>query len=202
MKIKNNSLLDDMKSGIKVSLDIGCGKQKKEGCYGVDRIDNDSVDVVANLNEPLHVLPDNIAKYVYSSHVLEHVDDLISVMNEIYRISAPDADIVITVPHFSDVFGYSDPTHVRLFGIYSFYYFSPMGYQPSVRRVPDFYSESKFEVVSIKIDFYKKSMAEKMVAPILHRLVNINIHTQIFYERRISRLWHAAQLHFILRPLK
>lgn len=202
MKLISEELKQRIKNKKPISLDLGCGVQPKPGCFGVDHIEMEGVDVIADLNSTLELIPSNIVEYIYSSHVLEHIKDIIGIMSEIHRISTNDAIIEITVPHFSDVFGYSDPTHVRLFGIHSFFYFSPLEHQPTCRKVPDFYSSAKFLVESIKIDFYKRSYIEWLVAPLMHRLVNINLATQMFYERRLSRLWHAAQIHFVLRPIK
>jgi ubiquinone/menaquinone biosynthesis C-methylase UbiE len=47
----------------------------------------EGVDTVADLNEPLDLLPENCAEHVFSSHALEHVDKLLPLLAEIHRIT-------------------------------------------------------------------------------------------------------------------
>ena len=51
-------------------LDIGCGKNKKRGCIGLDLRKTGSVDVVADARK----LPfrEEAFDHVYSSHLIEH----------------------------------------------------------------------------------------------------------------------------------
>lgn len=84
-----------------LKLDIGCGKNKKEGFYGIDIYDFDGVDMVADLREPTWsfsripdelgprlnqvvisddrlriTLPDNSVDEVHCAHFLEHLTNL------------------------------------------------------------------------------------------------------------------------------
>jgi hypothetical protein len=201
MRILNPKLEESLgKEAIK--LDLGCGRNKREGFYAVDHLELEGVDVVADLNEPLHLLPNGCSEYIYSRHALEHVTELLSLMREIYRISRPNSTVEIVVPHFSNVYGYSDPTHVRFFGLYSMYYFVSPENQPQTRRVPAFYTDARFVINSLTIEFYRSGIIDRVLAPIFFRLVNLNIHTQDFYERRLSHLFHAWQIRYILTPEK
>jgi hypothetical protein len=44
--------------------------------------------------------------------------------------------------------------------------------------------------------------AGRAVGSAMNRLVNLNFATQNFYERRLSRLYHAWQIRFLLEPDK
>ena len=123
-------------------------------------------------------------------------------MNEIHRITTAGATIEIIVPHFSNVYAFSDPTHVRLFGLYSMYHFVSPKYQPQTRHVPDFYTDVRFRVKSLTIQFYRSSTFDKLLAPILFKIVNYNTYTQEFYERRLSHFFHAWQIRYLLEPDK
>jgi ubiquinone/menaquinone biosynthesis C-methylase UbiE len=162
----------------------------------------DGVDIVADLNEPLDLIPDNCVEYVFSQHALEHVQHLLPLLREIFRITKHDGFIEIIVPHFSNPYYYSDPTHVRFYGLYSMYYFVDESKQHAIRKVPSFYSDVRFDIESVRIEFYQLSMIDKLVVPFLSRLVNRNIQWQNFYERRLSSLFHAWQLRFHMRPDK
>jgi len=202
MKILNLRLKDDLKKEIGIKIDLGCGKNPYNGCYAVDHKEMEGVDVIADLNKPLHLFPDNCCEFIYSRMVFEHVNEFLPLMCEIHRILKPTGVIEIIVPHFSNVYGFSDPTHVRFFGLYSMNYFCSTDSQPKSRIVPSFYTDIRFEVKSIKIEFYKSGIIDHLLAPIFFRAVNINLFTQDFYERRLSSLFHAQGIRFLLRVEK
>jgi len=202
MKILNSKLEKDLAEGKAIRLDLGCGKNPRSGFYSVDHIEMDGVDVVADLNKPLNKLPNECSDYIYSRHTLEHIHEFLPLMREIHRITKSDGVVEIIVPHFSNVYGFSDPTHVRFFGLYSMYYFVSPEHQPKIRRVPAFYTDTRFLIKSITIEFYRSGILDKLLTPVLSRFVNINIYTQDFYERRLSHLFHAWQIKYILTTEK
>lgn len=202
MKIVNPKLSQEILEKRPIKIDLGCGVNARKGFYAVDHLDMDGIDIVADLNQPLHLLPDNCCEHIYSRHSLEHVKEFIPLMREIHRIARPGATIEIIVPHFSNVYGYSDPTHVRLFGLYSMYYFVSQQYQPKVRKVPDFYTKIRFRMKSLSIQFYDCSLLDKIFAPIFTRFVNFNESTQDFYERRLAFIFHAWQIRYLMEPEK
>lgn len=202
MKILNSQLKEDLASGKAVRLDFGCGRSKLAGCYGVDVKELDGVDVVADFDKHLSDLPSNCADYIFSAHTLEHIHNIIGFMEEIHRISRPEGKIEIITPHFSNVLGYSDPTHCRLFGLYSMYYFSPTELQPTTRKVPCYYSTAGFEVEKVVIEFYSETIFDKCVVPFLRRFVNWSIKTQHIYERRLAHFFHAAIIRYHLVAIK
>lgn len=196
MKIINLKLIEDFQSNKPIKLDLGSGGKGKDGCYSIDLVELKGVDIVADLNKPLDDIPDNSTEYIYSRHALEHVNELLQLMKEIYRITKPGGKIEIIVPHYSNVFSYSDPTHVRFFGLYSMFYFVPEEFQPK-RKVPAFYSDVRF-----KIEFYKYTIIDKIIRLLLTKIINSNIRLQEFYKRRLSNLIHAWQIKYIMTPLK
>lgn len=202
MKIISSRLKTDLEGHVPVKLDLGCGQSPRQGFYAVDLLEMPGVDVVADLNRPLSLLPDNSCEHLYSRHCLEHVQDFLPLMREIHRVVKPGGKIEIIVPHFSNVYGHSDPTHVRLFGLFSMYYFVRHAEQPSIRQVPEFYSDTRFHIRSIRIDFYRISWLDRIVAPILTRLVNMSFVTQNFYERRLANLFHAWEIKYVMEPEK
>lgn len=202
MRILNESVTKDLANRVDLKIDLGCGPRPKKGYYSLDILEISGVDIVADLNHPLEMLPDNSCSHIFSNHVFEHIQDLNVLMGEIFRIAKPNAIIEIVVPHFSNVFGFSDPTHIRLFGVYSFYYYVSKCNQPKLRKVPDFYTNYKYLVNSIQIEFYRLSLLDRLLVPIMRKLVNININTQVFYERRLYFLFHASQIRFFLQPDK
>src|SRR5580700_4689725 len=137
-----------IESGQGLRLNIGCGLRPRDGYFGVDQAPLPTVDILADLNQPLAELPDQCVVEIYSRHTLEHIHDLLPLMAELHRICRPDARLDIVVPHFSNPYFYSDPTHVRQFGLYTFYYFADEEDQPR-RKVPGFYAPERFRVQSV-----------------------------------------------------
>jgi predicted SAM-dependent methyltransferase len=202
MKLVNSQVEKDLAAGKPLRLDLGSGGRGPEGYYSVDHLPLEGVDIVADLNAPLTLLPDECVEAIRSNHALEHVANLLPLMREIHRITRPGGTITLTVPHFSNVYGYSDPTHVRFFGLYTMYYFVARENQPGRRKVPAFYTDFRFHVDSVRIVFYQRGFIDKLLVPLVSRLVNLNHSWQDFYERRLAFLFHAREIRYVLRPDK
>lgn len=103
-------------------IDLGCGTWKPEGFIGVDISPSPNVDVVANLNRRFP-FSDNSAEIIRAHDVVEHLDNRIHTMNELWRISKPDGLIDIRVPSTDGRGAFQDPTHVSFWNINSFMYY-------------------------------------------------------------------------------
>ena len=98
-----------------LKLNLGCGENHVNGYVNVDQ--HGAPDVRFNLEEFPWPWDDNSAEEVLMVHVLEHLgqtaESYLKIIQEIYRICAPMAQIRIIVPHHRHEYFYSDPTHVR-----------------------------------------------------------------------------------------
>jgi hypothetical protein len=200
MKIVNDELRQRLERGERVKLELGPGGRAREGFFGIDSVPLPGVDVVGDLNQPWTALPDDCVEEIYTRHTFEHLTNLLGVMRELHRVCASDARIEIVVPHFSNVYAMSDPTHVRFFGLYTMYYFVDPVEQPW-RKVPAFYSDARFRVDRIFIAFYRNSRLERWFVAAFERLVNWRFWTQECYERRFAYLFHAWEIRYLLRPV-
>lgn len=104
-------------------VDVGVGgtKQKPQAA-GLDRYPGPHVDVVADLR---HGLPfcSGVLDRVYAVHVLEHIVDLVPVMNELHRVIADDGVLHVLTPHWRSVTAVADPTHVKYLDVQTFKWF-------------------------------------------------------------------------------
>lgn len=97
-------------------LNIGCGRRTKPDMLNLDMVAMPGVDVVQNLDTFPYPFKDNYIEYVHAEDVLEHVNDIIGVMGEIWRILQPGGKLWIRGPHGAyPEQAWRDPTHKRLF---------------------------------------------------------------------------------------
>jgi ubiquinone/menaquinone biosynthesis C-methylase UbiE len=202
MKLLNPRVAADLEHGKPLRIDLGSGSRPREGFYALDHLELEGVDIVADLNRPLELLPDNCAEHVFSSHALEHVQNLLPLLSEIHRITQPGGLIELVVPHFSNPYYYSDPTHVRFFGLYTMNYFVDTDKQPDAWRVPAFYSKTRFEIESVELSFYRTNLFDRLFVPLLRCFVNRSARTQNFYERRLCWIVPAAEVRYRMRASK
>jgi SAM-dependent methyltransferase len=201
LRIVNPKVRDDLAAGRLIRLNLGVGRRPRDGYYGLDWIEMSGVDVVADLNEPFTELPDNSVEAIYTHHTLEHVVNLLPLLKEVHRVVVPGGRVEVVVPHFSNPYGYSDPTHVRFFGLYSFYYFADEADQPR-RKVPAFYLPERFAVESVDITLMPTLLLFKPVRRLATRLVNSSIWLLDWYERSWCRHFPADSMRYVLRVKK
>lgn len=104
-------------------LDLGCGTNKQPGAFGVDKHGGDGIDSVMDLDSFPWRLPSDHFYVVYMRQSLEHLNNPIEAMQELYRICAHGALIFVQVPN-----GYcpgfaQDPDHKKAWNLGSFVYF-------------------------------------------------------------------------------
>lgn len=201
MKILNPKVQDDLTAGRAIRLNLGVGSRPRAGYYGLDWIEMPGVDVVADLNQPLVGLPDNSVEAIYTHHTFEHVVNFLPLLKEIHRVMIPNGQIEVVVPHFSNPYGYSDPTHVRFFGLYSFFYFSDEIDQPK-RKVPAFYIPERFAIDAIKITMMPTLIMFKPIRRLTTKIVNSSISMLDWYERSWCRHFPADSIKYSLRVKK
>ena len=132
----------------KAVIDLGCGIRKKPNSIGMDVVALPGVDVVANM---AYGLPfrDSSIDGIYVYHVLEHMDDFLGTMGEIWRVCKDGAKAYIKVPHSASPFHtWKDPTHRRGLSIATFAYFDDTDVvrHQLVQRIIRAYDEHKAKV--------------------------------------------------------
>lgn len=193
--LKKNPLAIDLASGEKAA------RKKELGRVTTDIMDIPNIDIVCDLNEGFPFLPDNSVDEIYSVNSLEHIDNLEVLMKEIHRVLKPGGKKHLVVPHFSSPYFYSDPTHKRFFGYYTFYYYSDN--QKHLRRkVPAYYFKEKFDIQHIKLLFLTPFSWLRPFSILLGWIVNINSFTQELYEYYFSGMFPCYGLEVILKPVK
>ena len=109
--------------GGKKALDVGCGGRKLPGAMGMDILHLPGVDVVHSFNTVPWPFKDGAFDLVLMNHALEHVGDVVAVMNELHRVLKPGGRVVVQVPYFRCIDAYNDPTHAHFFTACTLDYF-------------------------------------------------------------------------------
>ena len=176
----------------KMILDIGCGFDKREGAIGIDRIAGCSADVLGDVARELP-FRDNAFDTVYCMDVLEHLPDVISAMEEIWRICKPGADVFIVAPGMSSANLHNDPTHIRAFTSRSFDYFVE-----GEKLFKYGYSHARFEKISVVYD--KESRRERRFYD--RWMAQLATRKPMFYETRLAFIYPLADISFHLKVKK
>ncbi len=166
-------------------LNLGCGKNIRKGYLNVDKIDMEGVDVVCDLERSPYPFKDDRFDYIYCDNVLEHLEDLIPVMEELCRISKNGAEIEVLVPYFANFNAFKDPTHKSFFTLDTFNYFtedSPW----------NFYTKARFRIKSRELIFPKHL---GMLSRIFNRFWKA-------YQRNLSYIFPATAIRFRLEVTK
>ena len=168
-------------------LDVGCGNDKLPGAIGIDRSADTKADVVHDLDSFPWPFEADAFDVIRCQDVVEHLDDVIRVMEELHRIAKPGAEIRIRVPHFSSVQAYTDPTHRHFFSTESFHYFLPD------QTMYPHYSDARFRQESVRLTLWRPF---RMVG--IEWLAN---HYPLRYEKMFAFRFPAQFLEFVLRPI-
>jgi hypothetical protein len=104
-------------------IDIGCGSVKQlSSSIGVDHFLQPAVDVLTDVERGLPFLDDSIDQ-VFAVHILEHVQDVVALMNEAHRVLKRNGVLHILTPYWRSGVAAADPTHIHFFSTETFKYF-------------------------------------------------------------------------------
>ncbi|NQU98265.1 methyltransferase domain-containing protein [Candidatus Woesearchaeota archaeon] len=172
-------------------LNLGSGRGVLKGYLNVDIVNLPGVDVVHDLNKIPYPFKENNFDEVFCRHFLEHVDNLILSLEEIYRISKKNAKIKIMAPYFSGQGAFNDPQHKSFFTYKTFDCFSKEGY----------YSKAKFRMLKRRIFFFsgKAFMRSKFYSWPLDFLINL---FPTFYQRFFCWIFPSSEIHYFLEVIK
>lgn len=136
--------------------------------------------MVHDLNIMPYPFADNSIEEIIADNILEHLDDVVVVMEELYRVCRNGAIIKISLPYYKSSGAFSDPTHKHFFTENSFQCFT-------VEHEYHFYTKAKFKIV-------KRELLSKNFNDPKHKLRNLlpfkkllnnflfNIYDEIYFE--------------------
>ena len=183
-------------------IELGCGGGKRDhAAVGVDLLDLAGVDIIGDALEVLSVFPDDSVDSIYSEHFMEHVAQPHLVLKEAARVLKPGGEFRAIIPHFSNPWFYSDPTHSSYFGLYTFCYW--VAKTPFRRQVPRYETPLQFELLSARHVFKSSRpfLIRHGIKKIVSCWVNLTRWTQEFYEEFLSQVMPCYEIDYLLRKL-
>lgn len=195
----NSKIKERIKNKDKIILELGPGEKKfSPETIGIDIVQKESVDIIWDLNKGFSFIEDNVVDKIISHHVLEHIENLEFLMKESFRILKKNGVFERTVPHFSNPYFYSDYTHNKFFGLYSFnYFYNENNYFH--RQVPLYYYDIRFMVEEIKLIFRSPFRIRNKVKEIFTKIVNGSNFFKEFYEENLVYIFPCYEIYFRLR---
>ncbi|MEM2772772.1 MAG: methyltransferase domain-containing protein [Candidatus Pacearchaeota archaeon] len=187
-------------------LDVGAGPFKYPGAISIDINPESKPDILWDLNNYPWPFKDNEFDMIYCSHCLEHLDNPKKALEEIWRISKPNARLILRVPHFSSRIAWGDIEHKRAFSSLLFQSFS------EEYKVLSFTS-ARFKVEKIRFRWsppYKYGLATettkklnfliRILDSIITPLANLNIDiTERFWCYWVGGM---GEIHFYAKVIK
>lgn len=198
--LDKNAVLKTLDAARPVAIELGCGPSKKDpAALGIDALDFPGVDFVGDVFEVLAAFPDGCVGACYSSHFLEHLPDTGRVLDELARVMPSGAVFSAVVPHFSNAYFYSDPTHSRTFGLYTMSYFARD--EILARKVPRYGRKPAFALESVRLGFNSPFPLRGIARRALGWCINRSRWLQEFYEENLSGMVSCYEIEYRLRRL-
>lgn len=173
-------------------LDLGCGSKKRPGAIGVDINLASGADVIHDLESVPYPFESSTADEIYLDNVLEHLDNVVTTLEEVHRIGKPGCLVRIDVPYFRSRWAAVDPTHRHAFTVDSLGYFDPTHV---------FFSQYHYSAARFSIDrvVFNERFPSTGLRAMLARAAN---HWPERYEQHISPILPLDELTFTLRVIK
>jgi hypothetical protein len=185
-------------------VNLGCGNKRREGFIGVDVGDFPAVDVRQDVMSYLRGLPNASVAEVYSRHFLEHLEPTAfgQLLDEVDRVLQPGGRVHFIVPHYSNPYFYSDPTHRLPFGVHTFSYLCERTCLH--RGVPDYARRKGWSLRKVKVGFlpYERwhlfGRRMPMLSDWLNRFVNRKSRRIELFERYWCGMLSIYEVEFFI----
>jgi ubiquinone/menaquinone biosynthesis C-methylase UbiE len=178
----------------KMKLNLGCGKDIKDGYINLDVRYIKGVYILCDLNSLPYPFKNDVFDEIYCNNILEHLNDVVETMEELHRICKSGARIVIKVPHFTCQYAFADPTHKHYFTYESFDYF--LSEKERDTKFPHWYSDVKFRMLRKKIIFSKG-----LLLPWNYVFEWLFNEIPKYYEGTFLRMFPAEQMIIVLEVI-
>jgi SAM-dependent methyltransferase len=180
-------------------INLGCGGFPLKGFINVDINKDTAADIISDLNHFPYPFKDEASNLIIIEHALEHLNEPLVAIKEIYRILMPGGKLIVKVPHFSR--GFTHPGHRSGFDLSFSYNFSPH-YQGG-------YVGVEFKLEKFRFRWFAQENLKKTVLPpvayVIAKfagiLVDMLANASPFFCSRVWAFWVGGfdeiEFHFI-----
>ena len=183
-----------------MKLNIGCGKDLKEGYVNLDVVDYGG-NQIHDLNKFHYPVEENTFDEIYASHILEHLDNFHNTVSELYRIAKPDGIIIVYAPFFLNTKYFGEPDHKIPFSIRTFDNYEFIGNRElkfyekwKLDHRTNYEGKAQFEIIEKKFITSNFSALSWM-----DYIVNIE---PVIYERFFAGVFSPEEVYFKLKVIK
>ena len=165
---------------------------------GVDAIDYPQVSIVGDAREVLAAIESESIDAIFNAHFLEHLDDLHGMLGEMARVLKVGGELTVHVPHWANPGFWSDPTHRRAFGLYTFDYLAESRrYQ---RPVPDYGNRLPLRLHDVRLAFRVDPGfgVRTWIMGQVQRQCNRSPPAQEFFELNLAQIIGCEEIRFYL----
>ncbi len=153
--------------------------------------DYPEVDVRQDAIEYLQSLPDQSVDEVYSAHFLEHLEPplFLELLKQVDRVLTLGGQARFLVPHYSNPYYYSDPTHRIAFGVHTFSYLCETTCLN--RAVPSYARIPGWSLQAVRVHFvpYARPRIWRFRLPLLSDLLNPLVNFRPLLVELFERYW-------------
>jgi len=181
-------------------LNLGCGKDIKEGYINIDIVDYGG-NMIHDINTFPYPFGENYFDEIYASHVLEHLNSFHNIITELYRILKPNGLLIVYAPFFLNTKYFGEPDHKIPFSIRTFDNYEFIGNRKlkfyekwKLNHRTNYKGKAQFEVIE------KKFITSHFAAlKWMNFIVNLE---PVIYERFFAGIFSPEEVYFKLRAVK
>lgn len=167
-------------------LNMGCGFKKLNDHWNVDIEPKCNPDQVIDFESTPWPFQDDFFTHIHADNILEHLGQnpkiFTNIIKEMYRVSAPNAEWYVNVPHHRCDLFYDDYTHVRIITQKTFRMFDQVVNVESIKKkLSDstfgLYHDVDLEVLDVTyniINYWRTQQDDGMLAS---KQLDINLNT-------------------------
>lgn len=163
-------------------LNLGSGSNYLDGCVNVDNNIHSKADVIHNLNLYPYPFEDSEFDEILANHIIEHLDDPLDFIQEIFRISRNNAKITIRCPHFSC--NWIHPRHKSAISTKLFDFLDNSN--------PEYYQDASFVIDKISLKWMRNTNLGKrrnLIIKLLNYFNNFLANLNVSFAERIWCYW-------------
>lgn len=188
-----------------INLNLGAGLKPKHGFVNIDRYVQADIDrfpayelVSSDCLSYLRKQPDNTISSIYTRHFLEHIDseELSEMLHEFRRVCRSGARLIIIVPHWSNPYYFSDPTHRTFFGLYTAAYWCKNKYFR--RGIPAYASFEEFNLERVYLRYKTPIKILRLAGKLANFLLNSSANFQEFAEWTLTKYISIYEVEFTI----